>query len=398
MRGIVEEPVSERHVQAAWFDSSVRPEQLRTVRGCPVRVVDPGEWNLEAGPDFLGAVLEIGAEGRRLAGDVEVHLRPSDWNAHGHGGDPAYSHVVAHVTWRSGRFPNHEEDGLPPGCVSICIGDFLRARPGFSPAEIDVTAYPYASLPCSPRPCQKIFGADPDLALWTICEAGRRRLRQKAGRISVRLLRSSSREQTFYEECFSALGYKYNSFPFREVARAVPWNSVPYDADAAYTCYSCAASMRATDESAWRLANVRPVNSPERRLAAAARIFSGGSVLMERLLACDFLTREGSRAALRMLAIPGWLGMHRAAAILANVVVPFALAEGRLKSVPDWLCPEDVSSPVRLTARRMLGRDHNPALYSGNGLLIQGLIQIHHEFCLAARIDCTSCRLVSERT
>lgn len=96
-----------------------------------------------------------------------------------------------------------------------------------------------------------------------------------------------------------------------------------------------------------------------------------------------------------MLRSRAGIGTGRAAAILANVVMPFALAESRIPRVPQWLCPEDVSSPARLTAFRMLGRDHNPALYSGNGLLVQGLIHIHREFCLAAHPDCSNCALVS---
>ena len=42
-------PVTERHVQAIWYDAALRPRTLRTVRGAPVRVVHPGCWNLSAG-------------------------------------------------------------------------------------------------------------------------------------------------------------------------------------------------------------------------------------------------------------------------------------------------------------------------------------------------------------
>ena len=80
-------PVSERHVQALWYDGTLRPEDLRTVDGAPVRVIDPGAWNLEAGPDFRNAVVEVGSV--RLRGDVEVHLRAGDWTLHGHAQDPA---------------------------------------------------------------------------------------------------------------------------------------------------------------------------------------------------------------------------------------------------------------------------------------------------------------------
>ena len=118
MTAVDHPPVSERHVQALWYDGALRPEELHTVDGMPIRVVDPGVWNLEAGPDFRDAVVEIGQSRQRIRGDVEIHLRPADWTAHGHVADSAYGCVVLHVTWFSGPVPA----GLPAGCVSVCLG------------------------------------------------------------------------------------------------------------------------------------------------------------------------------------------------------------------------------------------------------------------------------------
>jgi len=67
-------PHTERHLHALWFDDSLRPKKLKTSRGEPVIVENAGRWNLEAGPDFLGAVLLIGREQRRVAGDAEIHI------------------------------------------------------------------------------------------------------------------------------------------------------------------------------------------------------------------------------------------------------------------------------------------------------------------------------------
>ena len=89
------------------------------------------------------------------------------------------------------------------------------------------------------------------------------------------------------------------------------------------------------------------------------------------------------------------MGRGRAGAVIANVAVPFALAEGRLRAPPAWLPPEDLSEPVRLTAFRMFGRDHHPAAwYARNDVRVQGLIQIHRDFCLQVHPDCGGCRLV----
>lgn len=90
------------------------------------------------------------------------------------------------------------------------------------------------------------------------------------------------------------------------------------------------------------------------------------------------------------------VGRGRAGAVIANVVVPFAMASGSLATAPEWLPPEDLSEPVRLTAARLFGRDHNPAvLYSGNDLFVQGLLQIHRDFCLQVHPDCGGCALVT---
>ena len=111
--------------------------------------------------------------------------------------------------------------------------------------------------------------------------------------------------------------------------------------------------------------------------------------------ASDF-AGDACRAMLAVMCGERFMGKGRAAAIVANVIVPFALAEERTSQIPEWLPPEDVSDPVRLTAFRLFGRDHNPAAaYASNGLLIQGLLQIHRDYCLRTHPDCSTCGLVS---
>ena len=71
--------------------------QLSTYDGQPVSIESPGTQNSDAGPDFAGAVVNIG--GVRWAGSVEVHVRTTDWTSHGHGSDPAYNNVVLHAVY-----------------------------------------------------------------------------------------------------------------------------------------------------------------------------------------------------------------------------------------------------------------------------------------------------------
>ena len=379
--------ISERHVQAIWYDAALRPKRLRTRRGSDVSVVSPGEWNLGAGPDFRNAVLEIGPDRRRLVGDVEIHLCPADWDLHGHGADQNYRDVIAHVTWRGGPDP----DSLPSGAVSIWLGPFVTEDPSFSADKIDLSAYPYSRLPSDSRPCEAHLAHDPDLARQVLADAGRRRLRMKASRLLGRLCArasadASTRRQVFYEEVMTALGYSCNQVQFRHVAERVPLAALPEDPLAAKTAMQVAAGFED-----W-CRRGRPDNTPERRIAHAADIFTSTPTMS--LADADDFSKPSCRAMVSGMCGDHFMGRGRAAAILANVVVPFAIAEERAAECPEWLPPEDISEPVRLTAFRLFGRDHNPAaFYSGNGLLIQGLLQIHREHCLPLHPDCDRCTL-----
>lgn len=386
-------PLTERHVQAIWYDEALRPKELHTTTGVPFTVKDPGIWNLEAGPDFHHALLEVGPEKKPLSGDVEVHLHPADWQQHAHTHNPAYQHVIAHLTWYAGP----PAQGLPPDCLSVCLGSFMRTRADFSPDEIDLSAYPYAKIPPTPRPCAAFFVNQPDFLVDILAQAGTARLLTKAQRLKTRLVRAPNLNQLVYEEMMSALGYKKNARAFRTLAQIVPWCALPSDPLEALTILSSAANMEVDSLTPFVRDHVRPANSQSKRLASAARLFAGTEKdLVPLLFSFSLNTKEGARAALQFLKSRTQMGAPRVAAILSNILIPLALAQGLLHEVPSWLCPEDLSAPMRLTAFRLLGRDHNPHLYTTNGLLQQGLLALHHAFCLASSADCSNCKLVSQ--
>ena len=379
------EILTERHVQAAWYDRAIRPERLYSMKGECVTVIHPGRWNLGPGPDFKNAILDVG--GHRVIGDVEVHLKPGDWVSHSHSGDKAYRNVIAHVTWRGGLPPA----GLPKDTVSIGLGRFLTAESGFAPEQIDVTAYPFGRYPAAPRPCFTRLGHDTRLASEVIGAAGAYRLKVKARRIS-RVLGAPkacrpAREQLFYSDIMNALGYGSSPQGFRKIAEAVPLSNVlaePENAEAAF--------FAASQFVDWHCGLHRPANSPRVRLRSAARLFAAGDVLS--LLDEHDFSPDNCRRMVAVLCAGGVMGRGRAGALMANVIIPFAIAEGRLLSPPAWIPPEDVSEPVRITAFRLLGRDCNPlTAYASNGLKIQGLLQIHRDYCLKLHPECEFCEV-----
>jgi hypothetical protein len=83
--------------QYLWKHTLYRPDQLCTTDGEPVVVLHPGIQNFDAGPDFLEARIKIG--NTTWAGNVELHIRTSDWYRHRHTYNPRYKNIILHIVY-----------------------------------------------------------------------------------------------------------------------------------------------------------------------------------------------------------------------------------------------------------------------------------------------------------
>jgi hypothetical protein len=70
---------------------------LKTFNGEEITIINVGQYLELAGPDFFNAQLVIGHQ--KWAGNVEIHLKSSDWYVHHHERDEAYENVILHVVW-----------------------------------------------------------------------------------------------------------------------------------------------------------------------------------------------------------------------------------------------------------------------------------------------------------
>lgn len=89
--------MNERLLQFIWQHQYFNKDQLHTTKGEPLQILFPGTYNTNQGPDFLNARILV--DQIQLAGTVELHIRTSDWKAHGHSGDEHYNNVILHVVW-----------------------------------------------------------------------------------------------------------------------------------------------------------------------------------------------------------------------------------------------------------------------------------------------------------
>ncbi|NNL07957.1 MAG: DUF2851 family protein [Croceitalea sp.] len=80
-----------------WKTNKLSGQALTTVNNENVLILAIGSHNQLAGPDFFNAKIEIA--GQLWAGNVEIHIKSSDWFAHGHENDSNYDNVILHVVY-----------------------------------------------------------------------------------------------------------------------------------------------------------------------------------------------------------------------------------------------------------------------------------------------------------
>lgn len=81
-----------------WKHQKFSISPLKTTDNNEVVVLRQGCHNQDkAGPDFLNGQIVIGEQ--HWAGNIEIHLKSSDWYAHQHQGDANYTSVILHVVW-----------------------------------------------------------------------------------------------------------------------------------------------------------------------------------------------------------------------------------------------------------------------------------------------------------
>ena len=80
-----------------WKHKKFDSLKLKTFNGELISIVSVGQHNLNSGPDFFNGQLKI--ENQLWAGNVEIHIKSSDWFVHNHEIDKAYDNVILHVVW-----------------------------------------------------------------------------------------------------------------------------------------------------------------------------------------------------------------------------------------------------------------------------------------------------------
>jgi hypothetical protein len=433
-------PPAELEVQALWFEQLYQPI-LATDDGRKVEIIQPGFWSHGGGPDFSRVAVRFPGREKSAedvtVGSVEIHLRPGDWNAHGHHTDPAYNETILHVVWDLASaktfFPATESfrrvpqvelksqliapwDELQPLCASLLQHPLPDAVPGRCSPQL---------AKCPPATIAEILRA-----------AGLFRLQQKARRWFWRG-KIAGAEQALFEALAEALGFHANQVPMRLVAQRLPWKMLRVLSPVARLAHlfglagflpgesmaKLAVEPRGwlrelweiwwkargpldyalLPRSQWKLAGLRPLNRPERRLAALAHL-----VPHVRGLTTALKLRDADAFAKILLDVrdPFWeshatlngtplsspcrlIGEERVQDILVNIFWPMVSLddpEAAVRGLSEIRAAPN--SKARIASQRLL-ISALPPKQEREALIQQGLLQIFRDYCAT---DCSQCR------
>lgn len=106
-----------------WKFKKFETLNLRTSQNEPIIIIKSGDYLELSGPDFFNAQIKIGNQ--KWAGNVEIHLKSSDWYTHHHERDPAYENVILHVVWEHDTEIFHKNNSEIPVLV---LKDYVTAN------------------------------------------------------------------------------------------------------------------------------------------------------------------------------------------------------------------------------------------------------------------------------
>jgi hypothetical protein len=202
---------SEALLQFIWQHRLLKPVPFITRSGNEAVVLKPGTLNRHAGPDFFNA--QIGLNGVVLAGNIEIHLKTSDWLKHRHEQDRSYDHIILHVVYE------HDMDLAQNTDHQVEVLELKSLIEPKTLEEYRLLAESQEKLPCASQLKQV---NDLKFTAW-MERMAIERLEEKTKRIEdlFNTVRSDY-TQVFYAILLRNFGFHVNALPFELLAKYLP--------------------------------------------------------------------------------------------------------------------------------------------------------------------------------
>ncbi|MDE6444659.1 MAG: DUF2851 family protein [Muribaculaceae bacterium] len=277
---------------------------LTDAAGHHIEILDPGRLNTDSGPDFFNAKIKV--DGTEWIGNIEIHVKASDWFRHHHDSDPAYDNIILHVVGIDDKRIKRADGSQIPQVVTPLPPDFC-------------TVYEHLSVHPAYLRCAPYLHTLSSIAVTDWLESlSIQRLQMKGERIRS-ILDSTGHdwEQTVFITLARALGFGLNGEPFELLARSLPLPILHHHSDnpmqlqallfgqAAMLDQSCHIfdeyyqflcreyyflarkyGLHPMRPGLWKYSRTRPQNFPHRRIAMLAKACEGGFSMLAKIIDC----------------------------------------------------------------------------------------------------------------
>lgn len=203
--------MKEKLLQYIWQFQYFNKSELTTVSREPLQIIHQGSLNTNQGADFSDAKIKI--NDTTWAGNIELHIKSSDWNLHKHSADKNYGNIILHVVWQhDAEIKDISGSNLPTLELQNRVSKLL------------LTKYETLMNANSFIPCENHAYTINDLTLlnWKqrlLAE----RLEAKSSIILSHLNQNNFHwEETLWWLLANNFGIKVNSQAFEKIARSIP--------------------------------------------------------------------------------------------------------------------------------------------------------------------------------
>jgi len=209
--------LNEKFLYHIW-DAGHLKHDLKTLSGKSLKIIYQGQFNTDRGPDFRNSIIEI--EGSTYRGDIEIHLKTSDWNSHNHAEDNHYNGLILHIVLQHNLTSPYTilEDGGQAEILELgnYLSDDIDKLMNLHQSEPEVAINSY---------CELLSAVETDTLISLLNVLGKQRFLSKVKRFNAGLGLSSF-DQIIWEGMMESIGYNKNKMNMVQLAQNVTMDMI----------------------------------------------------------------------------------------------------------------------------------------------------------------------------
>ncbi|MCQ2608933.1 MAG: DUF2851 family protein [Bacteroidales bacterium] len=413
--------MTEAFLQYVWRHQLMCTDRLCTSTGEHISVLAIGVFNSNAGPDFLNAKIQIG--NTVWAGDVEIHIKSSDWMLHKHHIQPAYNSVILHVVLYHDKEVYTEKGTMLPTLVMPILPHVKENYMRLSDIQDDVKCAKNLSTIDSSR-----------ISIFMERLVAERFERKAEQLLQIYKETKSDWDETVYRILARHLAGKINGDAMELLAKSLPLKIIQKHADSLFqieallfgvanvwSLYPDEYEKRLRDESGflltkyglttmdkswWKFARMRPYNFPTIRIAQFAALLVSSASLASLFLECSdlqqlkgLLVNKTSDYWISHFSLgkqtsvhSTYLGEQAIRTIVINVIVPFLFVYGKERCIESF-CEKayDLLLAIPPEKNRIVSEFMQYGVNVSSAYETQGLLQLYNEYCCKG--NCVRCAI-----